>query len=655
MNHTTSLFRTAITLTALVAAPLNLASQQALRQRKFQPEDLFRVRQVGAVAWSADGLYAAIELTRPGHTLDSGVPTNEIALLDVKAGTLRTVTSDAPRYVGFFNAIWSPDGRRLAFLSVDGNAVVEPWIWRVGAADAPTPIRDLDVRAEFNDRPIMWLDSKHIVALAWDIGAEKSGNLYFRILRGRNVADQWKHALDTQLPSVSVLESGRYTERKGPSARLVVVDVKTNTTKTLTRGQIHNLNVSADGRFMKFEQEEPGVPGQAVSSYFALAMPDVDAAYMAVNRGTATHVIDERSGAEVASSLMPEAKSKSEPKADRSVTPPRPDATWLSSAPVGGAALYKANASDGSHLWLCGGAVPPRASCTEIWHANEWMQEIKTGRVESISYKAADGSALTAWLLLPPDYSAGTKVPMVTIVYPGDMYGPKEPSSFSLFQGHFWRHPQLFAALGYAVLLPSMPPAKNQADKLKVLPDGVLPAVDAVIARGIVDPDRVAVAGQSDGGFATLGLITETSRFRSAIESAGFSDLVSLYGTFYGQYRYGDAGPPEKGQVLRMLQMEKGSDDLGSPPWIDADSYRAGSAVLSAGKVETPLMLIHGDLDYVPIQQDEEFFTALLRQDKRAEFVRYQGEWHTISNRANVLDLWKRVTEWLAETMAPRK
>jgi dipeptidyl aminopeptidase/acylaminoacyl peptidase len=235
------------------------------------------------------------------------------------------------------------------------------------------------------------------------------------------------------------------------------------------------------------------------------------------------------------------------------------------------------------------------------------------------------------------------------------MYGPKEPSSFSLFQGHFWRHPQLFAALGYAVLLPSMPPAKNQADKLKVLPDGVLPAVDAVIARGIVDPDRVAVAGQSDGGFATLGLITETSRFRSAIESAGFSDLVSLYGTFYGQYRYGDAGPPEKGQVLRMLQMEKGSDDLGSPPWIDADSYRAGSAVLSAGKVETPLMLIHGDLDYVPIQQDEEFFTALLRQDKRAEFVRYQGEWHTISNRANVLDLWKRVTEWLAETMAPRK
>jgi dipeptidyl aminopeptidase/acylaminoacyl peptidase len=65
-------------------------------------------------------------------------------------------------------------------------------------------------------------------------------------------------------------------------------------------------------------------------------------------------------------------------------------------------------------------------------------------------------------------------------------------------------------------------------------------------------------------------------------------------------------------------------------------------------------MLVHGDLDYVPIQQAEEFFTALYRQDKRAVFARYQGEWHTIANRVNVLDLWRRIGDWLSETMAPR-
>jgi dipeptidyl aminopeptidase/acylaminoacyl peptidase len=654
MNHTICLLRTAITLTALALAPLNIVPQQVLAQRKFRPEDLFRIRYVGAVAWSADGLYAAVELHRPSRTLGTQV-SNEIALLEVKSRALRTLSSNAATYMGFFNARWSPNGKRLAFLSADASALIQAWIWTAGT-NAASPLRQLDIRAGFfDDQAMAWIDDDHIALLAWDIGAKEHGPLYAEILRGRNSADDWKRAIEGRSPSVSVLESGNYTGRKEPSARLVAVDVRTNSTRTLARGRLHNLNISADGRFVKFDQEEPGIPGQAVSSYFPLATPDVDTAYMAVNRGTAIHVIDERSGAEVAASLMPEVAMTPPPSADNSVTPPRPDATWLSSAPAGDAALYTSNASDGSHLWLCGGGVRPKSSCTEIWHANEWIREIKTGMVESIPYKATDGSALTAWLLLPADYSAGTKLPVITIVYPGTMYDAKEPLTFSLYYATFWRHPQLFAALGYAVLLPSMPPAKNQADTLKTLPDGVLPAVDAVIARGIADPDRVAVAGQSEGGFATLGLITETNRFRSAIESAGFSDLVSLYGTFYGQYRYGDAGPPERGQVLRMLQMEKGYGGLGGPPWVDTDLYRAGSAVLSAGNVQTPLMLIHGDLDFVPIQQGEEFFTALLRQDKRAEFVRYSGERHTISNRANVLDLWKRVTDWLAETMAPRK
>jgi dipeptidyl aminopeptidase/acylaminoacyl peptidase len=160
--------------------------------------------------------------------------------------------------------------------------------------------------------------------------------------------------------------------------------------------------------------------------------------------------------------------------------------------------------------------------------------------------------------------------------------------------------------------------------------------------------------GQSDGGFAVLGLLTQTNRFRSAIASAGFSNLVSLYGTFYGQHRYGDGGHPQSGAVLRMLQLEKGYGGMGGAPWSFPSRYRESSAILQADKVMTPLMLVHGDLDFVPIQQSEEFFTALYRQDKRAVFVRYQGEWHTIANRPNVLDLWQRFSTWLAETTAPR-
>lgn len=67
------------------------------------------------------------------------------------------------------------------------------------------------------------------------------------------------------------------------------------------------------------------------------------------------------------------------------------------------------------------------------------------------------------------------------------------------------------------------------------------------------------------------------------------------------------------------------------------------------------MLLIHGELDFVPIQQAEEFFTPLFRQDKRVRLLRYAGEGHTISDRTNVFDLWQRMEAWLKETMSPRK
>jgi dipeptidyl aminopeptidase/acylaminoacyl peptidase len=311
---------------------------------------------------------------------------------------------------------------------------------------------------------------------------------------------------------------------------------------------------------------------------------------------------------------------------------------------------------DGSRLWICGGRINHRSDCSEVWRGNEWVKGIETGTAKQISYSTSAGKQLVGWLLLPHSYLSNHRLPVVTIIYPGLIYtASTRPSSFSLFWNDSWQAPELFAALGYAVLLPSVPDASNQNEIVDHLPDVVIPAIDAIISQGIADPDRIAIVGQSDGGFGVLSLITQTNRFRSAISSAGFSDLISLYGTFYGQYRNGDAGPPEKAQLLRMLQMEDGSMGLGGPPWRDRDEYLAVSPIFRADKVETPLMLIHGDMDFIPIQQDEEFFTALLRQNKPVEFVRYQSEWHTISAHADVIDLWKRVANWLSETMAAHK
>lgn len=88
------------------------------------------------------------------------------------------------------------------------------------------------------------------------------------------------------------------------------------------------------------------------------------------------------------------------------------------------------------------------------------------------------------------------------------------------------------------------------------------------------------------------------------------------------------------------------------PPWEDMDRYVRNSPLTYVERVNTPILIIHGDQDPVPIQQAEEFFTALLRQGKRARFARYFGESHIIKGRANVLHRWNLTFEWFDEYLA---
>ena len=71
-------------------------------------------------------------------------------------------------------------------------------------------------------------------------------------------------------------------------------------------------------------------------------------------------------------------------------------------------------------------------------------------------------------------------------------------------------------------------------------------------------------------------------------------------------------------------------------------------------RVETPLLIVHGDIDYVPIQQSEEVFTSLARLGKRVRFVRYWGESHGASDSAaNARDRWRQIFTWLDTYLHP--
>jgi dipeptidyl aminopeptidase/acylaminoacyl peptidase len=190
--------------------------------------------------------------------------------------------------------------------------------------------------------------------------------------------------------------------------------------------------------------------------------------------------------------------------------------------------------------------------------------------------------------------------------------------------------------------------AGHAQDVYLELTKGVLPAVDKAIELGIADPARLAVAGWSFGGFSTFGLITQTTRFKAAIAGAGLSDFVSWWGIFGERYRFGERR--KESPMGDSISVEARQGYAANPPWADAARYIRNSPIFYADHVQTPLLIIHGDLDEgSPISQSEEFFTAMVRQGKRARYIQYTGEHHVLISPANIKDFWMQVYSWLDE------
>ncbi|MEM8780842.1 MAG: prolyl oligopeptidase family serine peptidase, partial [Cyanobacteria bacterium P01_G01_bin.49] len=304
--------------------------------------------------------------------------------------------------------------------------------------------------------------------------------------------------------------------------------------------------------------------------------------------------------------------------------------------------IFTANDETGTYLWFS------RNSQNKCFlQTNTFLSQIKPGTLRQIEYTSLDGEELKAQLILPPDYDSERTYPLIVEVYPGWVVSfIPHPSHELNFLNPF--NYQLVAAKGYVFLQPSIPlkPQGEADDPMLQLPNGVLPAVERAIALGIADPERLFLMGQSFGGYAVYGLITQTHRFKAAVSLAGLANLVSMYGAFDPRFRYREDAHED---FFHGALLESGQGAMGNPPWKDLGRYLRNSPIFAVDRVQTPLMIIQGDLDYVPIQQGEEFFAGLYRQGKRAEFVRYWGEGHVLSSPANIKDMWKRIFAWFEE------
>ncbi len=282
-------------------------------------------------------------------------------------------------------------------------------------------------------------------------------------------------------------------------------------------------------------------------------------------------------------------------------------------------------------------AVNPASGAeTQLSFTNkDLLAQIKMGKVERRNFKATDGKEIMSWVIYPPDFDSTKKYP--TLLYCEG--GPQ--STVSQFWSYRWNF-QIMAAHGYIIVAPNRRglPGFGQAWNEQISGDyggqcmkDYLSSIDQMCKESYVDKDRLGAVGASFGGFSVYWLAGHhEKRFKAFIAHDGMFNLEQQY-----------------------LETEENwftNWDLGGPYWdksnkVAQNSY-ANSPHLFVDKWDTPILIIHGELDYrIVASQGMAAYNAAILRGIPARYLYFPDENHWVLQPQNGI-LWQRnFFDWL--------
>lgn len=288
------------------------------------------------------------------------------------------------------------------------------------------------------------------------------------------------------------------------------------------------------------------------------------------------------------------------------------------------------------HTTTAAFTAPARVS-----RGGDQLAAFRWGSAELLTYRNADGVELPAALYKPAGFDPAKKYPLIVYIYERlsqtlHTFTPPAPGQNI--------NPTVYTSNGYLVLMPDIAYTLGQPGHSAF--KCVLPALDAVVARGFVDEQAVGLQGHSWGGYQVAYLLTRTGRFRAAEAGAVVANMTSAYsGLRLGSGR------------ARQFQYEKTQSRLVRPLHEAPHLYLENSPLFAAERITTPLLLLHNDADdAVPWSQGVEFFLALRRLGKEAYLFNYNGALHGLRRRGDLRDYTRRLQEFFDHFLqgAPR-
>ena len=239
-----------------------------------------------------------------------------------------------------------------------------------------------------------------------------------------------------------------------------------------------------------------------------------------------------------------------------------------------------------------------------------WMDAKALAPVRKLAVTAPDGRAIDAWLVTPPGLPAGQKAPLILEIHggPNTAYAPGFSTDY-----------QLYAAHGYAVLYTNPRGSTSYGEAFANLIDRAYPgtdyddlmaSVDAAIADGVADPDNLFVTGGSGGGVLTAWIVGKTDRFKAAVTQKPVINWISEALTM-------DATP-----FTSRYWFDK-------KPWEDPMEYWRRSPLSLVGNVKTPTMVVVGSEDFrTPVSEAEQYYAALQIRGVPTALVKVPGASH---------------------------
>ncbi len=262
----------------------------------------------------------------------------------------------------------------------------------------------------------------------------------------------------------------------------------------------------------------------------------------------------------------------------------------------------------------------------------DFMQQFAISEPESVAWKSKDGTSIQGYLIKPPFFDERKKYPFLLLIHGGPQGAWNNTFSYR------W-NPQAMASRDYVVLLPNSRGSFGFGQEFtneisghwggKVY-DDLMTGVDYAANLPYVDAAHMGAAGGSYGGYMVNWIEGHTDRFKALISHAGVFNLASMYGVT---------------EELWFPEWEfKGT------PWTNREMYERWSPHNFVKNFKTPLLVIHGELDYrVPIGEGFQLFTSLQRMNVPSKMLYFPDEGHWVQKPQNSKLWYDTFLNWFDE------